>query len=120
MKNLLKAVILASTVGLTNCTPFIYEYNGKIGDELVRSCDLTALNEFILEITKKDGRVITYYDKCRDKILDSVMILKDKETKTYKKDKIGEEALKIAQQQYTDYLTKILEIKRKRAVEEIQ
>jgi hypothetical protein len=120
MKNFLKAIILGTTLGLTSCVPSPYKYNGKIGNESVSTLD-NGVQTFRLYVTKEDGRIITYLDSNKDKKLDSVTITKNKESQTFEEnDIIGAEAFKLAQQQYTNYLAKILEIKKKKALEDIQ
>ncbi len=122
MKNSLKAIILGTVIGLTSCAPSIYDYKGKIGNDLI-SCEdeysfWRGLDHFVLIVKKEDGREIRYYDKSRDQKLDSVVIKKNGKSYFFaEEDKIGAEAFKIAEKQYTDYLAKILEAKNKEALE---
>lgn len=122
MKNSLKVIILGTAIGLASCTPSPYVYEGKIGNESIsQGDDPTLRTSFCLYVTKEDGRIINYLDWDRDEKLDSVTITKNGKDQTFtENDIIGAEAFKIAQQQYTDYLAKILEIKRKQALEDIQ
>jgi len=117
-KNL--ALILVTGISLAGCGfGKIYYYEGKIGNESIITSN-NRTNIFNLYVTKEDGRKIDYYDFIRNGKLDSVTITKGKESQTYTEDIIGKEALQVAQKQYTDYLAKILEIKKKQALEDIQ
>lgn len=119
MKNSLKAIILGTAIGLTSCTPSIYSFYGKIGDEKV-FCWKNQLNlgeELNLSIIKKDGRTFSY--KSEGMKLESITIEEKESSITYKNDEIGREALQIAQKQFTDYLAKILETKKKQAIEDV-
>ena len=117
MKNLLKTIILGTAIGLISCS----YYSGKIGNESVFLYE--GLVEKSITITKPDGKTIEYIDnqgyRSENKI-EEVKITKDKYSVTYINDEIGKEALAIAQKQYEDYLVKILEAKKKKALEDIQ
>ena len=118
MKNSLKAIILGTAIGLTSCTPSIYDFYGKIDDEKI-SCWKNQLNfgeELNLSIIKKDGRTFNY--KSEGMRLESITVEKGKHSITYTNDEVGREALQIAQQ-FTDYLAKILETKKKQAIEDV-
>ena len=52
--------------------------------------------------------------------LNSVKITKNEYSTTYTNDEVGKEALQVAQKQYEDYLVKIIEAKKKKALEDIQ
>ncbi|VVB83148.1 Uncharacterised protein [uncultured archaeon] len=129
MKNSLKAIILGTAIALTSCSPSIYDYNGKIGNELIDSLETYGFPDTLtLKVTKEDGRIISYYDWGVNRKIDSVTVTKDGRSQTFKeKDIIGAEAFKLAQQQFTDYLAKVLEIKKeileakkKQALEDIK
>jgi len=111
-KNL--ALILAAGMGLASCNV----WSGKIGNEEV--FQYKGLSENFLKVTKQDGRIIEYRDKQGDNKIDSVEITKGRYSTTYTNDEVGKEALQIAQKQYEDYLAKILEAKKKKALEDIQ
>ena len=121
MKNLLKTIIIGTAIGLTSCSPSPYDYKGKIGNESITTIDNPSFNYFDLYVTKEDGRVIDYWDNNRDGTLDFIRIRQNGKVISYREyDKVGKEAFKIAKQQYTDYLAKILEIKKKKAIENVK
>lgn len=69
-----------------------------------------------LRIVREDGKIITYIDLKNDLKLEGVRV----GDITYVKDTVGRQALKLAQQQFDDYLTKILEHKRTKALDDIR
>jgi hypothetical protein len=120
MKNFLKAIILGTSLVSVSCGfEHLYDYNGKIGNESIRTFN-SGFTIFDLYVTKEDGRKIDYHDWIMNKKLDSVTITKNEKSITYENDEIGKEALKVAQKQYEYYLEKILEAKKKKALEDIQ
>jgi len=120
MRNSLKAIILGTVIGLTSCNENIYEFAGTIDNEKVFCWKnyLSYEERLSLEIIKKDGKKFIY--KSEGIKLESVTVEKGEHSIVYKNDEVGREALQIAQKQFADYLAKILETKKKQALEDIQ
>ncbi len=122
MKNLTKTLILGTVIGLTGCSPSIYDFNGIIDGEKVYCLSYSSLSRKIeVDVTKKDGRKIDYISLGKERKLKSVTVNQGENySKVYTNDEVGAEALQIAQKQFDSYLAKILEIKKKQALEDIK
>jgi hypothetical protein len=124
-KGLIGAVILGAAIALTGngCKPIevynsidkfgmTYDYIGKIGKEDAITFRDNLLY-FRLDITTEDSQVVSYYDWFKDGTLDYRKIAKRGESTFHPINEKGAvEAFK-QQQKYTDYLGKILEIKKR-------
>ncbi len=124
LRKTLTSIVLAGTLALSGCSAKVkesrYDFNGNLGDEYVefRYVDNLLIKSYnYLYVKREDGTIINYMDTGSDLKLDTVAI----NGKIYEKnDVIGDEVLKVAQQQYDDYLKRILEYKKQKAIDSIK
>ncbi len=92
-----------------------YAYAGKIGDEYVKMYESGVSD--ILRVTRKDGVIIKYVDSVANKSpnqssdVNYFVVIKHGAKKYYYNSPTNGEAIKEAQKQFNDYLSKILEKK---------
>ena len=104
-----------------------YNFNGKIGNDLVSfENGLNLLRSHVFQnnliVTKPEGTVIKYTDFTGDDLkLDEVEITKNGVTRTYSPtNDIDKPVVDSAQVQFNDYLKKIRETKIKQGLEDLK
>ena len=114
IKKTLGAIVLASAIGVASCRNNLeYSFNGKIGEEQVRFYESINGRDNTLDVIKTDGSEINFYDYDDDLKLDWIRITARGNTSTYNASSSNKEVIKImkeAQEQFDNYLKKILEI----------
>lgn len=123
-RNFLKKIGLAGVVGLgiSGCgDDEKYHFNGIIDGEQIKFYERGIAAEY-LEVIRKDGTKILYYNVGCGKIKpDYLIITKDGKGMRYSiNDEIGKPILEEAQKQYEDYLEKILKYKKKEGLDLIR
>ena len=126
MNKTLTSIVLAGALALCGCSGKVddsrYEFRGKLGNENVEFKTesigfgryFKATNSLIVK--KEDGEIMTYVDRGNDLQLDEVIIGEN----VYRNDAVGEETIKLAQEQFVGYLTKIIGYKKQEAIEAIE
>ncbi len=121
---MLGAAIIGAVVYCSDCnrkvTDSRYDFKGRLGNEEVEvrrehTKSLIYYEDLYLTVTREDGKTITYLDTFSNLILDEVKV----NNEVYVRDAVGEQAVELAQQQFDDYLTKILEYKKQKAIDDL-
>src|SRR3990172_2294200 len=103
-------------------------YRGNIEGEEVTfertKKDLLGMDGYTLTVKKSDGRVIRYFDEYSEDLLPESVEITTKEGKVSKysrgSNNVDDEVMMRASMQFTDYMTKILEIKKSSALAQIK
>ena len=126
MNNLQKILCVGAGVlalGLTGCSRdyLQYEYNGQIGEELVKfesKDDLGLFCENTLTVVKADGKVITYMDYIfGDLKLEELQIIDNGRKIIYTDNFSGIKKINEAQKEFDNYLGSILKIKKEEGLD---
>lgn len=123
LRTRLSGIVLVGATALAGCYGVLdsrYDFDGVLGDERVEfrrdsgegSWALWGADDInTLIVTRDDGTRLEYIDRINDLVVDEVVV----GGSTYS----GREELRLAQQQFDDYLARILEHKQKRAVDAV-
>ena len=114
IKQTLGSLVLAGTLVLSasGCKTYSpYNYDGKIGEDRVKFAkyDYIILKENLLNVTKSDGRIISFSDSNGNLMVDRVETFANgKIIKYYANDKEMKPVIDKAQEQFDNYLKDIL------------
>lgn len=117
-KGLLAGAVALGVAGCDNKTE--YHFDGKIGKEQVKFYEANISSNY-LEVVKENGVKVEYRDVLNDNLkLDGLKITKEGVITWYWDDVVGKDVLAKAQEQFDNYLEKIIEIKRKEGLENLE
>ena len=118
MKKTLKSIVLTGALSLSEygCLKNPeYSFYGNIGEEQVRFHEESILVSSLsfLDVIKRDGGIVRYWDYGSDLVLDSVQVRVGNNTTKYSANSsnpVAKEIVQKAQKEFDSYLTKITEI----------
>lgn len=128
MRKTLTTIVLAGAMALSSCTKGTlqdsrYDFDGKLGDEQVEfktehrgAKGYSSWDWNYLDVKREDGKNIIYVDKRNNLEVDKIIV----NDVVYRNDAVGAEAIKLAQEQFDDYLTRILEYKQQKAIDALK